>query len=210
MRLYPVVALTLLAGLVPIDRARAGVCDALHAKVCAGAPDADACARFVGEHLRGDAGERLSGLQRLMACRLVLDDRNTLADLAARAVRLGDPAVTLIGRWGLDVHQTMATDPKMSALSDDEKREAAARAEEMLGEMWFEFTESGEATTAMGDRVERSGYAIIGRDGNRLTVITVEESGETVVTERMTFIVEAQRLVVSKGEQTIVLRRRAR
>jgi len=208
MQSYPVLILGLLAWLAPIDAARAGPCDDLQAKVCADAKDGEGCARFVGDQLRGSTGEQLSGLPRLMACRMVLDDRSTLDDLGQRVKAAEDPAADVVGVWGIDLERTMHADAKMRDMPEDAKRQAMTQARAFLGNMSFEFTADGHAIAKMGDKAERSTFRVTRREGDTLTIEMVEGAGAQAKKETLTFIVDGDRLTMKQGSQTLVLKRR--
>ena len=72
----------LLVALVP-SLSWAGACDTLTKKVCPAGADIATCGAFVDTKIVDAAGKVLTGVPRLTACKLVLDDAETLARFTA-------------------------------------------------------------------------------------------------------------------------------
>ncbi|MEZ4432797.1 MAG: hypothetical protein R3F65_10315 [bacterium] len=113
----------------------------------------------------------------------------------------------LVGKWGIDLEATMAEDPNMKNMPEEQKAQAMQTAQAFLGTMSFEFTNDGKAIARMGDKEEIGNYTVKSTEGDTLTLEMKSGEGDMAKTEEMKIQVTGGKLIMSQGEQKMVLKK---
>lgn len=113
----------------------------------------------------------------------------------------------LVGKWGIDLEATMAEDPNMKNMPEEQKAQAMQTAQAFLGSMSFEFTGDGKAIARMGDKEEIGNYTVKSTEGDTLTLEMKSGEGDMAKTEEMKIQVTGGKLIMSQGEQKMVLKK---
>ena len=118
------------------------------------------------------------------------------------------PEDKIIGTWTVDIDATMAEDPKMKEMPEEQKEQAKKAAEAFLSNMSFEFTKDGQAIAKMGDKEQKGAFTIKKTEGDTLTLDMTSGEGENVRTQEMTVTVKGDQLHMAQGEQKFVLKKK--
>jgi hypothetical protein len=113
----------------------------------------------------------------------------------------------LVGKWTIDLEATMAEDPKMKDMPQDQKDQAMKAAEAFMKEMSFEFTADGKAIARMGEKEELGAYTIKSTEGDTMTIEMKQGEGDMAKVDEMKVQVVGDKLVMSQGEQRFVLKK---
>ena len=127
--------------------------------------------------------------------------------LLAFACSGGKPEQQIIGKWTIDLEATMAGDPKMKDLPDDQKAKAMEAAKAFLGNMSFEFTADGKAIAKMGDKAEESTYTVKASEGNVVTLEMKSKKDDKEKVEEVKVTVMDGKLEMAQDKQKFVLKK---
>lgn len=116
-------------------------------------------------------------------------------------------ADAIVGKWTIDLEATMAEDPKMKDMPQEQKDQAMKAAAAFLSNMSFEFTKDGKAIAKMGDKEEAGAYTVKSVAGDTLTIEMKQGEGDAAKTEEMQVKVMGDKLLMSQGPQKFVLKK---
>lgn len=119
------------------------------------------------------------------------------------------PEDKIVGTWTVDIDATLAGDPKMKDMPEEQKEQAKKATEAFFSNMSFEFTKDGQATSKMGEKEQKGTFVIKKTEGDTLTLDMTSGEGESVKTQEMVLTVKGDQLhMTGQGGQQIVLKRK--
>ena len=114
----------------------------------------------------------------------------------------------LVGIWRVRL-SALAEDPELKKLDEVDREKALETAQQMVGNLAFEFTPDGKMNLYMGDKVRAGTYSILETTGDVITLKTSHGSGQDAEVENVEVVVADDTLKVTgeDGKQTLVLER---
>ncbi len=116
----------------------------------------------------------------------------------------------LVGIWRVKL-SALADSPEIKALDESQRQRALETAQQMVGNLAFEFTPDGKMNLYMGDKVRNGTYEVLKAKGDVISLKTTHGSGAEVETEEVEVVLGDGTLKVTGQDknQTLVLERGA-
>ena len=116
----------------------------------------------------------------------------------------------LVGIWRVQL-SAVADTSEIKALDEAQREQALKTAQQMVGNLAFEFTPDGKMNLYMGDKVRNGTYEVITAKGDVISLKTSHGSGAEVETEEVEVVLGDGTLKVTGQDkkQTLVLERGA-
>lgn len=112
-----------------------------------------------------------------------------------------------VGRWRVDVEQTLARDARLRTMTAEQQKAARDTARTFLSKFVFEWRADGTASIGLGGAAtQENRWRLLAREGSRHTLeAEFVEAGRTAGKETVTLDIEGGRMRMTMKGQTLVL-----
>jgi hypothetical protein len=120
-------------------------------------------------------------------------------------VACSKPEDKLVGTWGIDFDATVASDERLKAMPEDQRKMAMDMAQKMFKEASFEFSKDGKMTSNFGGKKQEGSYTVKSADADKIVLNTKGADGKE---EEITVESKDNKLVLNSKGQKIYLQKK--